>query len=278
VSTVRTTHPPVRGEIWERRRGARRVEITEAGRAGVHGRWLDTHTRCVWPARGFTERFRPALDNADYRAALPERRRRLIDEQRDLLTGRTVLELGPHTGGLTAGLARYASRITTIEGNRHAVEVLARRLGARVQIVEGDLHRELWRRRPGAYDVIVCAGVLYHSAHPFWILEGIARLAPRLMLIDTLNAGRRTGLRNASRPGVLNHRHGRGPDCGLALNLGDDAIDYALNRLGYRRLRTIAKPASPHARGDSRYLRAWRRSLSAWYVRSDSNAPPTRPS
>ena len=75
-----TGHPPVRGEIWERRRGARRVEITEAGRADVHGRWLDTRKRCVWPARGFTERFRPALDNADYRAALPERRRRLIDE------------------------------------------------------------------------------------------------------------------------------------------------------------------------------------------------------
>ena len=110
MSPVRTTHPPVRGEIWERRRGARRVEITEAGRADVHGRWLDTRKRCVWPARGFTERFRPALDNADFRAALPERRRRLIDEQRDLLTGRTVLELGPHTGGLTVGLARYARR------------------------------------------------------------------------------------------------------------------------------------------------------------------------
>jgi 2-polyprenyl-3-methyl-5-hydroxy-6-metoxy-1,4-benzoquinol methylase len=188
------THPPVQGEIWERRRDARRVEITEAGRADVRGRWLDTRERRAWPARGFTERFRPALDNADYRAALPERRRRLIDEQRDLLTGRTVLELGPHTGGLTARIARYAKRITAIEGNRHAVEVLARRLGTRVQIVQGDLHRELWRRRRGAYDVIVCAGVLYHSAHPFWILEGIARLAPRLMLIDTLNPGRRTWL------------------------------------------------------------------------------------
>ena len=43
-------------------------------------------------------------------------------------------------------------------------------------------------------DVIICAGVLYHSAHPFWILEGIAHLAPRLVLIDTLNPARRTAL------------------------------------------------------------------------------------
>jgi hypothetical protein len=47
-----------------------------------------------------------------------------------------------------------------IEGNRRAVEVLAGRLGQRVEIVVGDLHRELWRQRRGAYDVIICSGVL----------------------------------------------------------------------------------------------------------------------
>jgi methyltransferase family protein len=266
---------PARGELWERRGDARRLLIVRAGRAAVYGRWFDGGEVEEWPARVFAARFHPALDNADYRAALPERRRRLVDDQRDLLTGRTVLELGSHTGGLTAGILRYTKRITIIEGNRRAVEALARRLGTRIQIVRGDLHRELWRRRPRAYDVIICAGVLYHSAHPFWILEGIAHLAPRLVLIDTLNPARRTALGTAYTPGVLNHRHGRGPDCGVALNLGDDAIDYALDCLGYRRLRTIAKPAPPQPRRDSPYLRAWRRSLSAWYLRSDSSDPTT---
>ena len=263
-----TARPPARGEIWERRADARRLTIARSAPAGVHGRWVDTSEVHAWPARAFAARFRPALDNADYRAALPERRRRLVDEQRDLLRGRTVLELGPHTGGLTAGIVRYATRITVIEGNRRAVEVLAGRLGQRVEIVVGDLHRELWRRRRGAYDVIICAGVLYHSAHPFWLLEGMAALAPRLILVDTLNPGRRTVLGIATEPGALNNRHGRGPDCGVALNLGDDAIDYALDRLGYRRLRTIAKPATRGTGGrPSAYLRGWRRSLSAWYER-----------
>lgn len=260
---------PVSGEIWERRGDGRRVQIARAGRADVQGRWLDTSDRYAGPAVAFTRRFRPALDNADYRAALPERRRRLVDDQRDLLIGRTVLELGPHTGGLTSGIVRYANRTTVVEANRRAIEILAGRLGHRIHIVTGDLHRELWRRRPGSYDVIVCAGVLYHSAHPFWILEGMAALAPRLILIDTLNPGRRTGLGVAPEPGRLNHRHGRGPDSGVTLNLGDDAIDYALDRLGYHRLRTIAKTAPRGTRrGESAYLRAWRRSLSAWYARA----------
>jgi SAM-dependent methyltransferase len=116
----------------------------------VPGRWLDTSEVHAWPARAFAARFRPALDNADYRAALPQRRRRLVDEQRDLLPRRTVLELGPHTGGLTAGIARYAKRVTGIEGNRRAVEVLAHRLGRRVEIVVGDLHRELGGAGGGA--------------------------------------------------------------------------------------------------------------------------------
>jgi hypothetical protein len=218
-----------------------------------------------------SSRGRPALDNADYRAALPERRRRLIDEQRDLLAGRAVLELGPHTGGLTSGLVRYARKTTVIESNPRAVEVLERRLAGRIQVVVGDLHRELWRRRPGAWDVIVCAGVVYHSAHPFWILEGMAYLAPRLILVDTLNPGRRTGVAVAPQPGLLNHRHPRGPDCGVVLNLGDDAIDFALARLGYRRLRTIAKPVPrPAPADDSAYVRQWRRSLSAWYERAEA--------
>jgi hypothetical protein len=148
--------------------------------------------------------------------------------------------------------------------------VLARRLGRRVEIVAGDLHHELRRRRPGAYDVIVCAGGLYHSAHPFWILEGMAALAPRLILVDTLNPGRRTALGIAAEPGALNNRHGQGPDCGVSLNLGDDAIDYTLDRLGYRRLRTITKPAPPGAGRPSAYLRGWRRSLSAWYERVEA--------
>src|SRR4030095_1662101 len=219
VTAVRAAMGPARGELWERRRDARRLLIVRAGHAAVYGRWFDGGEIEAWGPRAFATRFHPALDNADYRAALPERRRRLVDEQRDLLTGRTVLELGSHTGGLTAGIVRYAKRFTIIEANRRAVEVLAGRLGTRLQIVRGDLHRELWRRRPGAYDVIVCAGVLYHSAHPFWILEGIAHLAPRLVLIDTLNPARRTALGTAHTPGRLHHPHGRGPDCGVALNL-----------------------------------------------------------
>ena len=97
VTGVRATMRPARGELWERRRDARRLLIVRAGRAAVYGRWFDGGEVEEWPARVFAARFHPALDNADYRAALPERRRRLVDDQRDLLTGRTVLELGvPH--------------------------------------------------------------------------------------------------------------------------------------------------------------------------------------
>jgi len=104
----------------------------------------------------------------------------------------------------------------------------------------------------------------------------MAALAPRLILVDTLNPGRRTVLGIAAEPGALNNRHGRGPDCGVSLNLGDDAIDFALDRLGYRRLRTIAKPAPRGVGGrPSPYLRGWRRSLSAWYERVEAARPDT---
>jgi hypothetical protein len=44
---------------------------------------------------------------------------------------------------------------------------------------------ELPKLPPGAFDTVFCFGVFYHTIHHLPLLRAIARLAPRVLLMDT---------------------------------------------------------------------------------------------
>jgi SAM-dependent methyltransferase len=54
-------------------------------------------------------------------------------------------------------------------------------LGSRVELIDADVHRMNFADLP-PLDSVFCFGFLYHSPHPFWILENLARSCQTLFL------------------------------------------------------------------------------------------------
>lgn len=266
--------PPAAGEIWRSREDpAGAVMVLRCDSETVDYTWLDRADASDGrlPAAQWQRRFEVVLEHPDHAQATPVRRHWLIDRQADAFRDRRVLELGAHSGGLTESLLAHAASVTAVENNRHCVRRLRERFGERLRLVADDMHHALWRLTPGEFDTIVCVGVLYHSAHPFLLLEAMAWLRPRAILIDTLNHGV-ADLRLVV-PHLINscnYRYNPRPDCGYSLVLGDAPIEQAMRRLGYATVERIDKSGAriaPEHEGD--YFREWKRGLSAWFRRDD---------
>jgi hypothetical protein len=263
--------PPRPGEVWIERMSGRRVTVEAVSSAGIA--YVDAGGR---PARAtldaFVEGFAAALENHDFAAAKDIRAAWLVDRHAAILAGASVLELGAHTGAMTARVVAHAGATTVVENSERCVALLRERFAERVTVLPGDAHRVLFSLPPGGFDVVLCAGILYHSAHPFLLLEGIATLAPRWVLIDTLNDDVEhdaADLVTEVPVNAINYRYNAGPDCGVALNLGSGLIVTVMRRLGYEVAHPVDKSAAPAPAGsDSAYFERWRRSLSAWFCRS----------
>ena len=267
---------PRAGEIWRPRdRPDQAVVVLSCAAGAVDYAWLDRDAADGRAAAAhWAQGFDVVLEQADHTQATPVRRHWLIERQAERLRGRRVLELGAHTGGLTEGLLAHAAEVTALEHNPRCVRRLRERFGERLRILAGDMHHALWELPPGRFDVVVCAGVLYHSAHPFLLLEAMAQLRPQAILLDTLDDGV-AGLR-AVVPNLVNscnYRYNQRPDCGYSVVLGADLIAGALARLGYGSMQRIdTAQASIAAQHDSAYFQQWRRSLSAWFLRDAAAA------
>lgn len=268
---------PSPGEIWRpRAQPERAAMVLRCAGGAVDYAWLDGDAgEGREPLAQWMHRYEVVLEQADHSHATPLRRHWLIDAQAARFRGRSVLELGAHTGGLTESLLAHAAEVVAVENNPRCVRRLHERFGQRLQVVAGDMHHALWKLPQGRFDVVVCAGVLYHSAHPFLLLEAMAWLRPHAILIDTLDDGI-DGLR-AVVPNLVNscnYRYNRRPDCGYSVVLGQALVAGAMARLGYgamQRIDTSRATIAPER--DSAYFQQWRRSLSAWFLR-DAAAPP----
>ncbi|ALN57990.1 methyltransferase domain family [Lysobacter enzymogenes] len=262
---------PCAGEIWRSRADpAEAVMVLRCGADAVDYAWLDRDAADGrTPLAHWAQRFEVVLEQADHTHATPVRRHWLIDTQAERLRGARVLELGAHTGGLTQALLVHAAQVVAVENNPRCVRHLRERFGERLGIVAGDMHHALWDLGQDRFDVVVCAGVLYHSAHPFLLLEAMAHLRPRAILIDTLDDG--VAELRVAVPNLVNscnYRYNRRPDCGYSMVLGERLIAGAMARLGYgamQRIDTAAATIAPER--DSAYFQQWRRSLSAWFLR-----------
>jgi SAM-dependent methyltransferase len=89
------------------------------------------------------------------------------------LKERRVLDVGCRDGLLSFAAERQgADEVIGIDNDvsRGAVELLIPHLGSQVQMVELNVH-DLTPETFGLFDVVVCAGVLYHLRYPFWGLK-----------------------------------------------------------------------------------------------------------
>ena len=196
------------------------------------------------------------------------RKKILIDNFIHEFEGRRVLELGPNAGAFSSTLAEYASELTVIENNEKCIPFLKERLPSHVKILQEDIHHYLWKLKPGDYDVIVCAGVLYHSASPFYILEAMAYLKPKKILIDSLLApdGSDVALSLMYPVNVNNYRYNAFPDSRMAILLGENMIDRAMRNLGYTEPLAISKSECElPVDKSSKYFDRWKVSYSKWW-------------
>lgn len=226
-----------------------------------------------FPLQDFKNLYEPILANQHFINCLPIRRKTLIENYASFFKDRSTLELGPSTGDFTTVLEKYTQSVTVIENNPHAIKILQKELRENSKIIVGDVHHELWKLPKGKYQIIVCAGLLYHSAHPLFILEGIAALQPELILIDNLESPLKDiaiKLIPEVDINTVNFRYNYHSDCGMALLIGSKVLTSALDRMGYLNFETIDKShLSIDPDKDSAYFRRWTSSFSAWFHRKD---------
>jgi SAM-dependent methyltransferase len=103
--------------------------------------------------------------------------------------GRSFLDMGGMYGinGDDALLAERAgaTRVVICDGMdpTDAFERRRREGGSKVEYVQGDLHDPATVERLGAFDVVWCMGVLYHSPDPYRLIEHLRRLTTETLIL-----------------------------------------------------------------------------------------------
>jgi len=123
---------------------------------------------------------------------LYERYNKLIQNNRELLEGARVLDLGSHDGRWSmAALKAGAKTVKGLEG-RPEMAKQAHSTFTKYNVPEdrfsfdvGDFHALLGRFKKDEFDVVLCLGVLYHTPHNVLLFQQIRDLAPKAVILDT---------------------------------------------------------------------------------------------
>ena len=116
----------------------------------------------------------------------------LIERNKDIISGHSVLDLASHDGRWSFAAAKAgASRVHGIEGRQYlvdrALETFAM-YGVDDQTYSfevGDIFFHMRELSPRSFDTVFCFGMFYHTMHHMLLLSEIARLRPRHMIMDT---------------------------------------------------------------------------------------------
>lgn len=110
----------------------------------------------------------------------------------ELLVNKTILEIAPYDGWFRRNFLNLPPKeLHVVELNPSAINVLR---GPKFSedidkdlftVHDADIHLKLYEFAPKQFEVIICSGFLYHTPHVLWITEGIARLKPEYVFIET---------------------------------------------------------------------------------------------
>lgn len=116
----------------------------------------------------------------------------LLGQNKNLLQGKRVLDIGSHDGRFSSACLKLgAAHVTGIEGRdklvKHAEENLVSEGfdQTRFNFIAGDVFDILKRFEEGSFDVVLCSGFLYHTVKQFDFYSEMHRLKPETLIVDT---------------------------------------------------------------------------------------------
>lgn len=102
------------------------------------------------------------------------------------LSGRRVLDVGPWDGYFTFEMERRGAEVTGIDCvDQDTFREWRRLMGSKARYEQMEVY-EIDPRRPGAFDIVLFLGVLYHLKYPPQGLEKICAVTRDVCIIDTV--------------------------------------------------------------------------------------------
>jgi SAM-dependent methyltransferase len=137
-------------------------------------------------------RFLETTETVPSRSRLNSRWRAIIGWNREILTGRRVMDLGSHDGRWSfAALKAGAAHVIGVEARPHLAEKAAENFkyyGATASSYEmrtGDAVEALRATKAGTIDVLLCLGFFYHTMEHMRIVLEARRIGVEYIVIDT---------------------------------------------------------------------------------------------
>lgn len=120
------------------------------------------------------------------------RHRTLIDANEAVIRGQSVLDIASHDGRWSfAALKKGARHVVGIEPRQHLVDFSCSNMAKygipndQFKFICGDVFNVIDKLEPGSIDTVFCFGFLYHTMHHLRLMEKIANLQPRHLILDT---------------------------------------------------------------------------------------------
>jgi len=123
---------------------------------------------------------------------LNQRYRALIESNSALINDKSVLDIASHDGRWSFAAHKAGARhVLGIEAREHLVKLAQENLreygvpwGA-IHFLLGDVFVQLDRIEPGTIETVLCFGFFYHTLHHMLLLNKIAQLKPKYLILDT---------------------------------------------------------------------------------------------
>jgi precorrin-6B methylase 2 len=127
-----------------------------------------------------------------YRNRLNKRYRAIIESNLEIIKGKSVLDIASHDGRWSLAACKAgAKHVFGIEARDYLVEHARRNLrqygvgDSQFEFMRGDVFEAIKGLEPGRFDTVFCLGFFYHTMYHMELLNHIARLEPKHLVLDT---------------------------------------------------------------------------------------------
>jgi 2-polyprenyl-3-methyl-5-hydroxy-6-metoxy-1,4-benzoquinol methylase len=127
-----------------------------------------------------------------YRNRLNKRYRAIIGPNIEIIRDKSILDIASHDGRWSLAASKAGARhILGIEARQHLIDHSFNNMrmygvpDGKVDFLLGDVFKVINDLEPGRFDTVFCLGFFYHTLYHMELLNQIARLNPKHLILDT---------------------------------------------------------------------------------------------